>query len=215
MTDAEDFALLEAWQAGDKVAGNHLVRRHFGSVFRFFRTKLSDGVEDVTQATFLALVEAAGRYRGTGTFKAFLFGIARRQLLLVLRKKGRTGAVFSPAEASISQVAGDSMLGPGREMVRREEEQLLLAALRAIPVDFQIVVELHYWEGMPVKDIAAVIEVAPGTVKSRLSRARGMLERKIGELAAQGGAWPSTAFDAQVRESMVSLADELASVVEE
>ena len=121
MSDEEDFALLQEWQGGDAVAGNRLVRRHFSSVFRFFRTKLGDGVEDLTQQTFLGLVEARERYRGTGTFKAFLFGIARRQLLLLLRKKGRASNVFSPAEASLSQVAGDSLLGPARAVAQRED----------------------------------------------------------------------------------------------
>lgn len=193
--------MLEAWRAGDAVAGNRLVRRHFSSVFRFFRTKLSDGVEDLTQQTFLGLVEARERFRGTGTFKAFLFGIARRQLLLLLRKKGRASNVFSPAEASLSQVAGDSLLGPARAVAQREEQRLLLTALRELPIDFQIVVELHYWEGMSVNDIAEVIEVAPGTVKSRLSRARRNLERRIAELTEHGGASQSTMHDADMERS--------------
>lgn len=207
--DEEDFGLLRAWQGGDKLAGNRLVRRHFSSVYRFFRTKFGEGVDDLTQQTFLGLVEAHGRYRGTGTFKAYLFGIARRQLLLALRKKSRAGNVFSPAEVSMSAVAGDSMLSPGRAVAQRQEQRLLLAALRTLPVDFQIVVELHYWEGMTVREIAEVVEVAPGTVKSRLSRARGMLERKIEQLAAQGGGTNSTMLDEDLEASLGTLSREL------
>jgi RNA polymerase sigma-70 factor (ECF subfamily) len=61
----------------------------------------------------------------------------------------------------------------------REEKKLLLKGLRSIPIDFQICVELHYWEGMGIADIAEVLGIRPGTVKSRLFRAREMLRGRI------------------------------------
>jgi RNA polymerase sigma factor (sigma-70 family) len=182
----DDFTLLEAWSAGDQIAGNRLVRRHFSAVFRFFRTKVPDDLaEDLTQQTLLGLVKGRDRLRRDSAFKAYLFAIARRQLLFSLRSRYRADKVFAPEHVSVQELAVLSA-SAGTVAVAQFEQRLLLAALRAIPVDFQIVVELHYWEGMTIEEIAHAMEVAPGTVKSRLSRARAMLQARIDELTANG-----------------------------
>ena len=183
-----DFDLLEKWREGDDLAGNQLVRRHFGTLYRFFRTKVAeDQAEDLTQQTLLGLVEGRDKFRAEASFKAYVFAIARRQLLLSLRSRYRADKVFTPDHVSIQDMGGASSITAGKVAVAHHEQRLLLAALRGIPLDFQIVVELHYWEGMTVNEIAEVTEVAPGTVKSRLSRSRGMLQKRIEELAGEGG----------------------------
>ena len=178
--DAED---LVAWRGGDQEAGNRLVRRHFATVFRFFRGKVAGNVDDLTQRTFLACVEAADNFRGDGSFRAFLLGIARKTLLVHLRKQYRHERVFDPEAQSIHQALDRGAASAGGLLVGKQNEQLLLAALARIPVDFQIAVELFYWEEMPLKEIAEVLEIAPGTVKSRLGRARVMLRTQIEALA--------------------------------
>lgn len=175
--------ILAQWRAGDQEAGNVLVRRHFATVFRFFRGKIAGSVDDLTQRTFLACVEAADRFRGDSSFRAFVLGIARKTLLVHLRKQYRHERVFDPEAQSIHQALDDRAASAGGLLVGRQNEKLLLAALARIPVDFQIAVELFYWEEMPLKEIAEVLEIAPGTVKSRLGRARVMLRAQIEALA--------------------------------
>jgi RNA polymerase sigma factor (sigma-70 family) len=182
----DDFELLDAWRSGDQLAGNALVRRHFSSVYRFFRSKLDDGVEDLTQQVLLALVEGRDRLRGQSSFRAYLFGIARRKLMMHLRGRYRADKVFSPTDHSIHELCA-SEASIGELLTARREQRLLVAALRSIPVDFQIVVELYYWEELSVATIAEITEVAPGTVKSRLSRARGLLEQRLARLAKVHG----------------------------
>jgi RNA polymerase sigma-70 factor (ECF subfamily) len=185
-TRRDDFELLEAWRAGDELAGNTLVRRHFSSVYRFFRSKLDEHVEDLTQQVLLALVEGRARLRDQANFRAYLFGIARRTLMMHLRGRYRAGKVFSPTDQSIHELAiSDGSMG--ELLAARREQRLLVEALRSIPVDFQIVVELFYWEELSVAEIAEITEVAPGTVKSRLSRARAMLEGQLDRLARAYG----------------------------
>ena len=58
------------------------------------------------------------------------------------------------------------------EAAQHEEQRLLLEALRRIPLDLQIAIELHYWEGMSGPDLAQVLDIPEGTVRSRLRRAR-------------------------------------------
>jgi RNA polymerase sigma-70 factor (ECF subfamily) len=178
-----DRALLLAWRGGDEEAGNMLVQRHFPVVFRFFRSKLEESVEDLAQRTFLGCVESADAYRGDASFRAFLLGIARRQLFLHLRARYRNEAIFDPQTQSVQDFASPSGRSPSAVIAARDEERLLVAALRRLPIDFQIAVELFYWEELPIDEIAHVLEVAVGTVKSRLGRARDMLRRHVAEMA--------------------------------
>jgi RNA polymerase sigma-70 factor (ECF subfamily) len=177
-----DDELLEAWRAGDEAAAEALMRRHFAAIYRFFRHKLPEEVEEATQRTFLGCVESAPRFRGDSSFRGFLFAIARKQLMLALRKK----------RLSLHEVDAGSVASPTGVIAQREDEQLLLGALRRLPVDFQITVELFYWEELPIADIAVVLDIAEGTVKSRLGRARAMLKLQIEALAASPGVAQTT-----------------------
>src|SRR5207344_3347961 len=71
--ELSDQALLEAWRAGDRELGNQLFRRHIRSVSRFFRTKVPEAAEDLTQQTFLALAEVDPARLGKVQFRAYLF----------------------------------------------------------------------------------------------------------------------------------------------
>jgi RNA polymerase sigma-70 factor (ECF subfamily) len=172
-----DFELLRAWRDGDDAAGNRLVRRHFDDVYGFFENKLAQGADELTQRTFLGCVEAKQRIDANASFRAYLFGIARKQLLRrfdELRREGRLDAFESAADPAA--VSGGS---PSRLIARREQQKVLLRALRRLPLDLQLAIELYYWQEMPVQDIAAVLEIPDGTVKSRLFRARELLRSEI------------------------------------
>lgn len=172
---ASDAELLEAWRGGDNTAGNELVRRHFMAVYRFFANKAGDEVDDLIQRTFLACVEGRDRFRADSTLKAYVLGIARNQLLMQIRRRQRPESPAEPGQLSVAEVAGS----PSRVMVDREEEKLLLQALRQIPLDLQCVVELYYWEQLSVAQMAEILEVPAGTIKSRLYRARDLLRQQL------------------------------------
>jgi RNA polymerase sigma-70 factor (ECF subfamily) len=177
----DDIELLRSWRAGDQPRGNELVRRHFRSVHRFFRTKVDGEIDDLIQRTFLGCVEAIDRFRQHSNFKTFLLAIARNQLLLHYREVARDRR-REAADLSVRE------LGGGRSatalVVRAEEEGILLEALRRLPLDQQITLELFYWENLAVGQVAEVLGVAAGTVKSRLGRAREALREHIGALEA-------------------------------
>ena len=175
--DDEDQLFL-AWSNGDTDAGDQLLRLHFNSVYRFFVTKAPDAVDDLIQATFLETLSNKDKFRGDSTFRAFLLGIARHQLLRLYRRRSRDRLVFSPNEHCVL----DTGTTPSAALGRKREEKLLLQAMQRIPVDLQIVLELHYWDGMSTRELAAVLEVPQGTIKSRLRRAREAVEGEIDAL---------------------------------
>jgi RNA polymerase sigma factor (sigma-70 family) len=178
-----DVELLAAWVGGDTVAGNALVRRHFDALFRFFRSRVDDGVADLVQQTFLASVETSRRIPEQAGFRAWLFGIARNKLLLHQRAHGRKRDLVG-ADAVVDALGDepdDVSLGGLVDM--REEQRLLLRGLRRLPIDLQLALVLSYWEGLSGTEIAQVLEIPVGTVKTRLRRARELLKSTIEALA--------------------------------
>ena len=178
--EASDEALLAAWRAGDAAAGRALFGRHFAPIFRFFRNKVDDAAEDLTQQTFLTCLRGQESFRGDASFRTFLFVIARRRLYDHLRERQPRGGQEELGEASVADLHGVS---PTRAIAARQEQDLLLRALRRLPIDMQVAVELFYWEEMGIPEIAEVLETPTGTIKRRLQRARQQLEAIMGELA--------------------------------
>lgn len=190
----DDAELLAAWREGDARSGDELVRRHFRSVYRFFRGKVDGDVDDLVQQTFLACVEGQRRFRGEGSFRAFVLGIARYKFLNYLRgKRGQHVDVeaLERGELSIFEVTGS----PSRVAAQREEQRILSMALRRLPLDLQIAVELFYWEEMSTQDIAEVLELPRGTVKTRLMRGRKRLAELVEELAGSAAIAEATLSD--------------------
>lgn len=175
----DDAALFKAWVGGDESAGETLYRRYFDPLYRFFRAKVPDDYEDLIQNTMLECVRSRDRYRGDSPFRAYLFGVARHRLLHYLRAKGSNRLDFDAGHSSLA----DLDPRPSTVVARRAEHRRLLEAMRRIPVDLQIAIELHYWEDLSTAELADVLEVPQGTVKSRLRRGREALQAALVELS--------------------------------
>ena len=178
LTDMTDMNLLRAWHAGDKAAGSELVDRHLGSVDRFFHNKISDP-DDLIQSTFLACLESAHRFRGASSFRTFLLGIANIVWLRHCKER------FGPRTHAALEVASviDMSQTPIEILEVREEDRLLLAALRRLPIALQVVFELRYWEQLKVAEVAEVLDTPMGTVADRINRGKKKLVKLLEELA--------------------------------
>ena len=184
MTDEE---LLGEWQQGDSKAGEELFARYFDTIYDFFQRKISDDVSDLVQLTFLGCIENAENFRGDSTVRAYLYGIARNQLYRYFRDKHRSPAIdFS---VSSLQDLGES---PSECFARQGDAALLGKALEMIPLDLQIIVELHYWGEISGPEIAIVLDVPEGTVRSRLRRALEKLRLATEEISSSASVnWQS------------------------
>jgi len=175
---ATDRELLKAWREGHAVSGDTLVRKHFGAVYRFFRNKVSGDLDDLVQDTFTACASARDNIREEGSFRPYLFAIARNVLKAHYRRVHKQRENFDPLESS----AVDLGLTPTQQIAARQEHRLLLNALRSITLDDQVALELVYWERLTGKEVGLVLGVPEGTARSRLRAARQSLEAKISEL---------------------------------
>jgi RNA polymerase sigma factor (sigma-70 family) len=199
-----DDDLLEAWRAGDKRAGKELFERYYDAIDRFFRNKVGDEATDLAQKTFLGCLESVERYQNQQNFRSWLFAIAYRQLCKHYRTRASDMARFDLGTVT----AYDLDPTPTSVIARSQEEQLLLDALRKIPIDMQVALELHYWEQMSDAEIAAALELPLGTIKSRIRRARLILTERLAELAKSPEQLQSSldnleVWAAQVRERAV------------
>jgi RNA polymerase sigma factor (sigma-70 family) len=175
----DDHALLKAWQAGDERAGRALVERHYEAVARFFATKDRAAAPDMIQQTLVKLVEARSRIPADCNVRAYVLGIARHVLYDHYRAVYQTAARIDFAERSVA----DLKPGPSSVLARERQTRLLLLALRQIPLECQVLVELYYWEELTAREVAEILEIPEGTVRSRLRRARQLLEEAIARQA--------------------------------
>jgi RNA polymerase sigma factor (sigma-70 family) len=173
-----DAELLTEWRAGQPSAGGELFARHAPAIARFFRNKVSAPVEDLVQQTFLALLEGQHRLDDPEKTRAYLFGIAHNVLRGHLRHLTRDRQ-FDDAVSSLAELDPS----PSSAFAHKREQQLLLLALRRIPVQHQVALELYYWEGLETPAIAEVLGISASAMRSRMVKARELLGVALAQIA--------------------------------
>lgn len=172
-----DFAVLERWRAGDRGAGEELFRRHFGDIHRFFRNKARDEADDLTQRTFLACAASRDKFRSQSTFRTYLFAIARNELYGHLRRLPRGEHV----DFEVTSIA-ELLPSPSSMLGQAEAIEQLRAALEQLPVEQQVLLELHYWHDLDAEALGEVFGIASGTIRVRLARARRALRGRMARI---------------------------------
>lgn len=180
-----DAELVAIWQAGDLGAFERLVRRHERRVFRLLYRMLGtrEEAEDATQEVFLSLHRHGRRFRREARFSTFLYRVAANAALNRRRSLGRARARVE--ELGRRQLTGEEgpSLGPGPEdaLHGARVQEAVQQALQELPRDLRVAVVLFDLEGRPYKEIAEVLGVPEGTVKSRIHRGRSALRERLGE----------------------------------
>jgi RNA polymerase sigma-70 factor, ECF subfamily len=137
-----------------------------GYVFR--RVKNRHDAEDIIANVFLAMLRSLKRYRPSQVpFVVWLYRIATNEINWWVRKQ-RTRAFFG---------LGSKPADPDADAC--DNAEIVRVALDKLPLRYQSVLALHYLEDLSVQEVAAVLKVAVGTVKSRLSRGRDLLRERI------------------------------------
>ena len=139
--------------------------------------------EDLVQETCLRALRAIGRLRAAGSVKSWLFTILRNIWRNQLRRR-RTAPdlVELDADEHGADEPADAAQDPLTRYVNRVEREQVRAAIQQLPAEFREIILLREYEELSYQEIAAVLECPPGTVMSRLARARS----KLRELLAAG-----------------------------
>lgn len=173
-TEPDDTELMCRAESGSAEAFGCLVRRHQDALVSFFiRMGAHSESEDLAQETFLRLHNVRGRYRPAAKFTTFLYTIARHVWIDSIRRFRR----FRRFEERVKHEADRSHDGEIGAARARLDVQV---ALRALPEKLRSVVVLSLYHGLRYAEIAAVLGIPVGTVKSRmftaLSRLKEMLD---------------------------------------
>jgi RNA polymerase sigma-70 factor (ECF subfamily) len=191
-----DAALVAAWQGGDLAAFEALVRRHEGRVFRMLYRMLGtrEEAEDATQEAFLSLHRHGHRFRREARFSTFLYRVAANAALNRRRSLGRARA--RERELALRQAGGADLPSTPRDPESAaggaEVQARVQLALQALPPDLRAAVVLYDLEGQPYRDVAEVLGVPEGTVKSRIHRGRQALREQLREFVRNQGSGDPT-----------------------
>lgn len=172
-TADSDAALLEAWAAGDNAEGNRLLDRYFDRLLAFFGLRVNRDVEDLVQRTMMSCLASRASVRKASSFRAFLFSVARNELIDHYRRKDPIGECIEPDDAQCERTT------PSQFAVGRQQKHALAISLSKLEVELQIVLALYYWEGMTHAELTETLALPLGTVKSRLRRAKAALRDQM------------------------------------
>jgi RNA polymerase sigma-70 factor (ECF subfamily) len=182
--DLTDIELLRHLRAGTAAALQALYRRHQGPLYRFavLRSGSRDTAADVVQDVFMALLTDKLQFDpGRGQFGHFLFGVARNMLLKIEARHWRTESLGSDDEDDDDAIPelGSLDAEPLARMLSNELAEEVRQALALLPPHYRDALILYELHDLSYLEIAAICQVDVGTVRSRLSRGRTALAKRL------------------------------------
>lgn len=184
-SDDEDVQLMMRVREGDLEAFQHLVERHQGRVVNTVARMLGSDLdaEDIGQQVFIRVWKSASRYTPDAKFNTWLMTITRNLVFNEIRRRTRHPAFSLDHHADEDHHAPSlpdaSATSPDDNLVQRELEDAIDAAIASLPENARMAVILRRYEDMAYEDIARVLKTTVPAVKSLLFRARGELREKL------------------------------------
>lgn len=182
-TDEE--LLLRHRATGDREAFEELVHRYERELYSYLRRYTGDAelAEDVFQATFFQVHQKAHLYQEGRPVRPWLYTIATHQAVDALRKAGRHRSVSLDARSTTGEMDTDALVNllsdetpsPEEELEEAERREWVREQIDALPEHLRRVVLLTYYQGLKYREVAEILGVPVGTMKSRLHTALGRL----------------------------------------
>ena len=178
----QDAGLVAEFQRGDERAFDTIFQRHKRGVYNLaYRTVGAESAEDVMQEAFVQLYKSLGRFRPTGSFRAWVYRITLNVCRDSKRWRDRRPAV-SCADSL------DSMPDPSDPIGAVEDRwmyQQVESAIQALPEGERVAIELHYLQGLSYRELSETLGCPNGTIKARIHHAISNLRLKLLPLIEQ------------------------------
>lgn len=186
-----DEELMREFQHGDDAAFAVLYNRYRLPIYRFLARKMGNinRAEDITQEVFIAVVQHAQEWREEASVKTYLYRIAFNRAISEFRRSEHKVMVAEknhdpedgppPKEA----VSSDS---PAENYERGERARLVREALQEIEPEYRDAILLKEYENLKYEEIAEILNVAVGTVKSRIFRGKMELKKRLEPIFKEG-----------------------------
>ena len=187
---ASDNILVKEFIAGNDAAFTQLVTRYKDPIINYVNMMVGnyDIAADLSQETFLRVYQNIGRYNSMYQFSTWIYRIATNLAIDEIRYRKRRGQVFyrnvwenqsDSDSGEIEFALKDSGRSPSAEMLRKESGRILGDAIRSLPSKYRTAFVMKEVQGLPYEEIAGILKTSSGTIKSRLHRARELLQRKL------------------------------------
>ena len=177
--ETEEAGLIERARSGQSAAAEQLLRDHLpkiSSICRRMCTSPSDA-EDATQEAMIAIARGVRRFDGRSSFSTWVYRVTTNACLDEIRRHKRRPV---PSDA-YAEVATPSEEDPAQRVEQYELRDQLSEALADLPEEYRVAVILRDLADLEYGDIASVLELNLGTVKSRIARGRARLARQLGD----------------------------------
>ena len=174
MTEAE---LIQTARSGDRAAFGALVEQHYTMVYNlaFRMVGDPDDAADLTQDAFLTAWRSLASFQGQAAFSTWLYRLTSNACIDFLRREKRRGTLSLTAEDDEDGrelELADQRFSPERELEKKEALQAVRKGLAALSPGHRQILVLREMEGLSYEEIARVLDLEEGTVKSRIARAR-------------------------------------------
>jgi RNA polymerase sigma-70 factor (ECF subfamily) len=182
----DDQSLIrQILEQGSRAHFRLLIERHQKHVFDLVCSVLGPryqaAAEDVSQEVFIKIHRKLNTFRGDSGFATWAYRIAYNTALDKLRALKRHGPENAGSETLDQRQ--DSGPGPAETLATQQDDAQMRAAVEQLPELYQTLIHLHYWRGLTIVEIAALLESKTGTIKSYLHRARERLSQTLGASA--------------------------------
>jgi RNA polymerase sigma-70 factor (ECF subfamily) len=187
----EEKQLVRLAQEGSPAAFEELVAKYQPKVFSMALsfTRNREAADDLAQEVFLKAYLALPRFHGKSEFGTWLYRISINHVRDFLRKKGRAKEVSLDDVPEVSVSDREQAEKAERERETEARRTLVQTFVQALPEKYRVILTLRDIQGLAYEEISRILKLSPGTVDSRLHRARRMLRLKLAPyLTAEGGA---------------------------
>jgi len=189
-TKGTDNDLVQEFIEGNDAAFTQLVAKYKDPLANYLAAMVGDYdiAVDLCQETFLRVYKNIGRYSRIYQFSTWIYRIATNLAIDEMRFRRRRGQVFyrnvwngrrdEDSDAPELEIS-DTRSSPSDEVLRKESSTVVGDAIRSLPEKYRTAFVMREVEELPYEEIARVLQTSPGTIKSRLHRARELLQRKL------------------------------------
>jgi RNA polymerase sigma-70 factor, ECF subfamily len=187
----EEKQLVRLAQEGSPAAFEELVAKYQTKVFSMALsfTRNREAADDLAQEIFLKAYLALPRFHGKSEFGTWLYRISINHIRDFLRKKGRAKEISLDDVPEISFSDREQAKKADQERETEARRTLVQTFVRSLPEKYRVIVTLRDIQGLAYEEISRILKLSPGTVDSRLHRARRMLRVKLAPyLTGEGGA---------------------------
>lgn len=182
-SELDDRALVSAAQDGDRAALDALLRRHHDRIHLLCRRVVGNDADalDATQDALIAIARGIRTYDGRAAFSTWSYRVTTNACLDELRRRARRPTPGLPADLDEAREQGSAIEhAPSSAAIDGLADRMLIdAALAELPEDFRVAVVLRDVCDLDYAEIASVLDLPPGTVRSRIARGRAQLARLL------------------------------------